>query len=252
MDDERLTIDELARRAGMTTRNVRAHQTRGLLPPPTLVGRIGYYGRLHLERLELIHQLQEAGLNLSAVAWLLGTGGGGDDPARAAFREAVLEPFTEDAVNVQRADFEARLGGPLPPKVVERAVELGVVEPVDKGTLRVLLPRVVRRAEDLVALGIPVEDQLEVLAEITGHVQAVAKAFVGLAVHHLASSLTARLDTGGAEDVEATIGQLRGIADEVVLGLMQRATTEELHKVLAEGAKPRPRRGPKARARRQG
>jgi DNA-binding transcriptional MerR regulator len=29
-----LTIDELARRTGMTVRNVRAHQSRGLLPPP--------------------------------------------------------------------------------------------------------------------------------------------------------------------------------------------------------------------------
>ena len=29
-----LTIDELARETGMTVRNIRAHQSRGLLPPP--------------------------------------------------------------------------------------------------------------------------------------------------------------------------------------------------------------------------
>ena len=34
--EERLTIDELAARVGMTARNIRAHQSRGLLPPPHL------------------------------------------------------------------------------------------------------------------------------------------------------------------------------------------------------------------------
>ena len=36
-----MTIDELARRAGTTTRNVRSYQTRGILPPPRMVGRVG-------------------------------------------------------------------------------------------------------------------------------------------------------------------------------------------------------------------
>ena len=30
-----MTIRELAERTGMTVRNIRAHQTRGLLPPPS-------------------------------------------------------------------------------------------------------------------------------------------------------------------------------------------------------------------------
>ena len=32
--DEQLTIDQLAQRTGMTVRNIRAHQSRGLLPRP--------------------------------------------------------------------------------------------------------------------------------------------------------------------------------------------------------------------------
>src|SRR6185437_14658101 len=43
MADE-LTIDELARETGMTVRNIRAHQSRGLLPPPEVRARTGYYG----------------------------------------------------------------------------------------------------------------------------------------------------------------------------------------------------------------
>ncbi|MDP8987506.1 MAG: MerR family transcriptional regulator, partial [Actinomycetota bacterium] len=39
-----MTIDDLAREAGCTTRNIRSYQTLGLLPPPSIVGRVGYYG----------------------------------------------------------------------------------------------------------------------------------------------------------------------------------------------------------------
>src|SRR5256885_16856820 len=46
-----LTIEELARRIGLSTRNVRAYRTAGLLPPPTLEGRTGRYGDEHLRRL---------------------------------------------------------------------------------------------------------------------------------------------------------------------------------------------------------
>ena len=36
-----LTIDELAQRTGLTTRNIRAYQSRGLLPPPEVRVRTG-------------------------------------------------------------------------------------------------------------------------------------------------------------------------------------------------------------------
>src|SRR5687767_15689444 len=68
---EELTIDELARRTGMTVRNVRAHQSRGLLPPPAVRGRTGYYGPEHLARIELIRELQAEGFNLEAIRRLL-------------------------------------------------------------------------------------------------------------------------------------------------------------------------------------
>src|SRR5205823_3066861 len=64
-------IDELARVAGTTTRNIRAYQTRGLLPPPTLVGRVGHYDGGHLARLRLIARLQDQGFSLAAIVRLL-------------------------------------------------------------------------------------------------------------------------------------------------------------------------------------
>ena len=66
-----LTIDELAREAGMTVRNVRAHQSRGLLPPPEIRGRTGYYGTEHVDRLELIKDLQAEGFSLELIKRIL-------------------------------------------------------------------------------------------------------------------------------------------------------------------------------------
>jgi len=55
-----LTIDQLAARAGLTVRNVRAYTTRGLLPPPRLRGRTGYYGPDHVARLSVITEMLDA------------------------------------------------------------------------------------------------------------------------------------------------------------------------------------------------
>src|SRR4051812_23315571 len=66
-----LTIDELAREVGMTVRNVRAYRSRGLIPPPELRGRKGYYGRDHVVRLELVRELKAKGFNLEAIAQLV-------------------------------------------------------------------------------------------------------------------------------------------------------------------------------------
>ena len=71
MDNQRLTVDDLARQAGTVSSTVRLYQSRGLLPPPTRAGRMAFYGPGHLARMRLIGQLQERGFSLAAwvVSW---------------------------------------------------------------------------------------------------------------------------------------------------------------------------------------
>ena len=59
---DRLTIDELARVAGTKVSTIRLYQQRGLLPPPAIEGRIGFYDDSHVARLALIADLQTRGL----------------------------------------------------------------------------------------------------------------------------------------------------------------------------------------------
>ncbi len=53
------TIDELAHISGMPSRTIRFYNTQGMLPPPTMRGRVAYYGEEHLLVLNIIKELKE-------------------------------------------------------------------------------------------------------------------------------------------------------------------------------------------------
>src|ERR1700712_2680900 len=66
-----LTVEQLAAEVGMSVRNIRNHHTRGLLPPPEVRARVGYYNAEHVARLRLILDLQADGFNLASIERLL-------------------------------------------------------------------------------------------------------------------------------------------------------------------------------------
>src|SRR3954463_3904466 len=74
-----LTVEQLAYETGMSVRNIRNHQSRGLLPPPEVRARIGYYGARHVERLRLIQEMQAEGFKLTAIQRLIGEHGADAD-----------------------------------------------------------------------------------------------------------------------------------------------------------------------------
>ena len=97
-----LTIDELARETGMTVRNIRAHQSRGLLPPPEVRGRTGFYGPAHASRIELIRELQGDGFKLEAISRLLESAGGSSEEV-LRFTRAVKAPFEDETPQIVTA-----------------------------------------------------------------------------------------------------------------------------------------------------
>jgi DNA-binding transcriptional MerR regulator len=62
-----MTIEQLAAESAMTVRNIRSHQGRGLVSPPEVRSRVGYYGPEHREQLRVIRDLQAAGFNLRGI-----------------------------------------------------------------------------------------------------------------------------------------------------------------------------------------
>ncbi len=97
-----MTIGELARRTGMTVRNIRAHQTKGLLPPPEVRGRTGYYGEEHVARIALTREMQADGLNLEAIRRLL-ENAGGNGTEILDFTRALRAPYEDEAPEIIEA-----------------------------------------------------------------------------------------------------------------------------------------------------
>jgi DNA-binding transcriptional MerR regulator len=164
----------------MTVRNIRAHQSRSLLPPPELRGRTGYYGPEHVSRLEAIRELQGEGFNLEAIKRLLQSVNGSTEEA-LRFTRAVRAPFADERPEtIGLRELIDLWGGEPDPAALERAVELGFVRPLGDDRFELPSPRLARARRELAALGIPGETALDVLAELRRDAEGVAKAYVQL------------------------------------------------------------------------
>src|SRR4051794_41341071 len=95
--EDEMTIRQLAERTGMTVRNIRAHQTRGLLPPPVVRGRTGYYNEEHVARVELTRDMQADGLNLEAIRRVFESTDQGAVAEIFDFTRALRAPFEEES-----------------------------------------------------------------------------------------------------------------------------------------------------------
>jgi DNA-binding transcriptional MerR regulator len=246
---DELTVDELARQAGMTVRNIRAHQSRGLLPPPTVRVRTGYYGPEHVARLHLIREMQDEGFNLTAIQRLLeATNGAGEEVLR--FGRAALGAFGDEEPELSTAEeLEARLGGPLDPDLMARAERLRLIRPLGDSRYEIPSPTLLRAGEELVSLGIPIEHALDVAEKIDRHSRSIAEAFVQLFLDDVVGAAPPVVTSGEDwERLEDALERLRPLATQAVRAgfqqTMARVVERHLERTLDAGAgKPRRRSG---------
>jgi DNA-binding transcriptional MerR regulator len=244
---DELTIDELARRTGMTVRNIRAHQSRGLLPPPDVRGRTGYYGTDHVARLELIKEMQAEGFNLEAIRHLVeASPGSSEEPLR--FVRAVHEPFVEEEPEIVSAAELAQRWRSGDARLLARAVKLGLLRDLGDGRYEDVSPRLTRAGQELAELGVPAEVGLEVVSKIRRHADGVARAYVKLFVDQVWKPFEA---AGAPEErwpeVRDALERLRPLAAESLLGVfglaMSEATEEAFGREVEKLRRPKGRQG---------
>jgi DNA-binding transcriptional MerR regulator len=222
-----MTIDELARRTGMTVRNIRAHQSRGLVPPPEVRGRTGYYGDEHLARIELIKELQGDGFNLEAIRRLL-EGAGGSSSEVLNFSRALRAPFEDEEPEILDAEEMAdRWGDPTDPALLARAEKLGMMRHLGEGRYEILSPRLQQAGVELAALGIPAEKSLEIGEKVRRQARGVARVFVEVFLENVWKPFNR---AGRPEEdwpkVREALERLRPLASEALLAIFQQVMSE--------------------------
>jgi len=248
-----MTIGELARRTGMTIRNIRAHQTRGLLPPPVVRGRTGYYDEDHVARIELTRDMQAEGLNLEAIRRVLETTGGSSQEI-VDFARAVRAPFEDETPEIyEPADLAASWGmDEVDPKLIRRSEKLGVMRQLPDGKIEVLSPRLQRMATALIELGVTPEAGVATAEKLRESAEGASRAFIDLFVKQVWEPF----DRAGRPEEDwpkmgEALERLRPLASEALLAMFQitmgEATEKAGERTLQEAGEPpaRPRRRPR-------
>jgi len=217
--EQELTVDELAARVGLTVRNVRAYAARGLLPPPRIVGRTGYYGREHVARLLLVREMLAEGFSLNMIERTLAMAPPVASSTTLALHRALLSPWLPpEPEETTREELAARAGVPQDDEVVDKLVELGVLERLGGERLRVIDPALLTAGIQVVALGIPPADVIEAQARVNQLVAEIAQTYLGL---YVKNGWQAFVEAGAPRDqieqMRATVSRLQPAAAQALL-----------------------------------
>jgi DNA-binding transcriptional MerR regulator len=228
--DDAVTIDELARRTGMTVRNIRAHQARGLLPPPDVRGRTGYYGAEHVARIELIKELQADGFNLEAIKKLIDAAPGNSGEV-LRFTRAVREPFEDEEPEiVDIGELAERFGtDDAAPKLLEQALKLGLLRDLGDGRYEQRSPRLANAADELRRIGVSADQVNDVTKRLHRHADGAARAFIDLFLEEIWKPFERE---GRPEErwpeVSEALERLRPLAGDALLAMFQLVMTERV------------------------
>ncbi|WP_394828347.1 MerR family transcriptional regulator [Pendulispora albinea] len=203
-------IEDLAREAMTTVRNVRAYQDKGLLPRPRKRGRVAVYDETHLARLRLVGQLLERGYTLANIKELVQAWDGGQSLGAVLGLVAEAMGPADEAPGTVSLDELFRLF-PEPDAItcLAAAIRLGIVEPeagsdvpamsgrlsgvgaadvqnIAKATLfRVPSPRLFAIGVELHAAGVPIRALLEQVELLREDMDRIARRFLELSTRHI-------------------------------------------------------------------
>jgi hypothetical protein len=131
------------------------------------------------------------------------------------------------------AELAARAGMPENPALVDRLVELGLVERVSEGELRVLDPALLTAGLQVVALGVPPDDLIDAQTQVNAHVREIAQTYVWM---FLRTGWQAFVDAGAPpeqlERVRDTVARLQPAAAQAVLAAFRTEMAAVVGKTL--------------------
>jgi DNA-binding transcriptional MerR regulator len=228
----------------MTVRNIRAHQARGLIPGPDLVGRTGYYGAEHIARLEMVKDLQAKGFNLEGIRQLLANAGDATEDA-VGFTQELRRPFAAEPPRETTFDELLERWGDLADlKVLRRASSLGLIRSLGGSRLEERSPQLSAAGIELARIGVSADKALDVVEVIQRHVDAIAEAYVRLFLEEIWQPFEAAGQPPERwPEVREALEHLRPLASQAVVAVFGLAMGDRVDEAfgreaerLAEGA----------------
>lgn len=205
--EETLTIDELAVLSRVPSRTIRFYQSRGALMPPKIRGRVAYYGKHHVERLELIAQLQDRGLRIDAIGDLMKRIDRGEvDLAEwLGVEEQIQRPWaTDQARTVSEAELY-ELAGTRRPGLLAELARANIIE--RKGEVYLLdSPTLLTTAMKLAAVGLDLETAAKAHSILRKHLARAVGELVDLFVSELKDGSVGIANTGKLFETFRTVG----------------------------------------------
>ncbi len=225
-----LTIDELAAASEVPSRTIRFYQSRGALMPPTIKGRVAFYGPAHVERLKLIAQLQDRGLRIDAIRDLLGSIDRGElDLAEwLGVEQQVQAPWSSDQPRtVTEAELYELAGSRRPGLLAD--LQRAELVTRHRDVYLVQSPALLAIAMKLEASGIDLETAREASGQVQKHAARMATDLVELFMR--------RASEGGihAKDLGKTVESLRALGSDAVRVIFSRTMERELRKLYESG-----------------
>jgi DNA-binding transcriptional MerR regulator len=229
-----LTVEQLAVTVGMSVRNIRHHHSRGLLPPPEVRKRVGYYNADHVARLQLITELQADGFNLVTIKRMLDASNG-SAVRMLGLRNALMTPLEQETSDVVTGDELRASRSELSPQDLELIGKLGLLIPLGGDRYERASPALVRAYEEVVALGIPSGATLALAEGLRRECKSIARRFLKLYTDQLWEPFA---EVGQPEEhwdeMLAAIGRLRVLAPEVLLAMFNLCISEEVEATSAK------------------
>jgi DNA-binding transcriptional MerR regulator len=195
-------IDDLARLAGTTTRNIRVYRDRGLLPPPLRVGRIALFNDTHLTRLRLITSMLDRGYNIAHVREMLSAWEEGKNLGDVLGLEtAIVGTWTTEKPETMSLDAAKRLVDD--PRAFERLVALQLIR-VDGTQATVTRPKLIEAFNEIRGYGVKFDKLIDLHEQIVPEIDKISDLLVRAGAEHVMD----RIKPGQALPADAEIAEL--------------------------------------------
>lgn len=242
-----LTIDELASVSGVPSRTIRFYQGKDILPPPQKRGRVAIYTRSHIERLQLISELQDRGLRLRAIRDVLSR----PDTTAETIHEWLgvserVGHFSTDApVVMTEQELRDLLGGPKP-GIISKLLKTDAIERQGEGRFLVQSSALLRVAVSLGQAGVDIDVAIGLREILEKRLARAADELVAYAIEHIGRGFGRSDDP---KDVSTAIDALMPNAPggDAVLAIFGREVSRSVSTRLQLGAEIISKRGKRSR-----